>query len=702
MTIRGYGSRTRAFSALALFLLSMIAIPSARSRGQEPAAKVVPADADEATSLRGPSFLPDGSFHGSTLAGWHTLGQASWRADKDEIIGKGTGAGGSGWLILDRSFQDTGLYASFQCVGPCDTGVLLRLRHTPDGMQGTYLAVKEDGLRAYSLALDAEGKEIQRKELRNAGGQIRFAPPPPDPSAPVRPIRFPALPSAPPGLTIPITRPRQGIREGEWNEVELLLDADILRAFMNDGGGQASAATEEMNGYGSIALYVGKDSEIRFKNVAYKDLAIKRDPPEEVGRGFRMQRLSPFYYGWSAAAADFNHDGKMDIVSGPFIYFGPDFLTSREIYPAEAYNPSTQYSMNDWVEHAYDFTGDGWPDVLTTSHAGGGKEGAVLYVNPKGESRRWEKHQVVPMIQSEETVLKDVDGDGKPELVYEAEGYMRYAKPDPANPTGTWTIHTISEKGPWPAHGIGVGDVNGDGRADILEKDGWWEQPASLANDPVWQFHKASFGTGGAQMHVYDVNGDGLNDVITSIAAHGYGLAWYEQVREVRRVQFHQRGLHGLGVAEYEQVKPNGTITFKEHIIMNKEPSENRHGLHFAQMHAIDMIDMDGDGIKDIVTGKRFWAHGSHGDVEPSAPAVLYWFKIVRTGNGQVDFVPHLIDDNSGIGTQVMAGTISNPKYPDVVVGNKKGVFVHLHETRQVSRAEWEKAQPKRVKNDEK
>ena len=84
---------------------------------------------------------------------------------------------------------------------------------------------------------------------------------------------------------------RQGIREGEWNEIELLLDADILRAFMNDGGGYASVATEEMNGYGPIALYVGKDSEVRFKNVAYKDLAIKKDPPEEVGS--RLPHAAP-------------------------------------------------------------------------------------------------------------------------------------------------------------------------------------------------------------------------------------------------------------------------------------------------------------------------------------------------------------------------------------------------------------------------
>jgi hypothetical protein len=164
-----------------------------------------------------------------------------------------------------------------------------------------------------------------------------------------------------------------------------------------------------------------------------------------------------------------------------------------------------------------------------------------------------------------------------------------------------------------------------------------------------------------------------LNDVITSLEAHFYGLAWFEQVKE------------------------NGNISFREHIIMNKEPSDNRYGVKFSEGHALALIDMDGDGLKDIVTGKRFWAHGSHGDVEPNAPAVLYWFKLVRHGEDQVDFIPYLIDDDSGIGTQVVAGYVSNKKFPDVVVGNKKGVFVFEHETKKVSHADWEKAQPKPV-----
>jgi hypothetical protein len=114
-------------------------------------------------------------------------------------------------------------------------------------------------------------------------------------------------------------------------------------------------------------------------------------------------------------------------------------------------------------------------------------------------------------------------------------------------------------------------------------------------------------------------------------------------------------------------------------------------------MHAIDLVDIDGDGLKDIVTGKRWMAHGSKGDAEPLAPAVLYWFKLVRGKDGSVDWIPNQIDNDSGIGTQVMAADVNGDKHPDIIVGNKKGAFVHLQQVKKVSKEEWEKAQPKKI-----
>lgn len=382
---------------------------------------------------------------------------------------------------------------------------------------------------------------------------------------------------------------------------------------------------------------------------------------------FERRQLSDTYYSEGIAAGDLNNDAQTDIVYGPYWFAGPDFKAKREIFEAKA-QPRERYA-NHFFAWVYDFTGDGWADVLTAGFPG---TPAYVYENPQasGHDKPWPRHQVLDAVCNEAPQFVNIVGDERPELLCTHDGFFGYATFDPARPLAAWQFHAVSEKvAPVPfGHGLGVGDVNGDARQDILMKDGWFEQPAD-PSAPRWTLHRVRFASpGGAEMYAYDVDGDGDNDVITSLGAHDFGLVWHEQQRE------------------------GGKITFTERTILGDKPENNRYGLVFSEPHSVNLADIDGDGLKDIVTGKTYWSHHTKSPLW-DAGAVVYWFKLVRGKEG-VDWVPFKADGESGIGRQLVVHDINRDGLPDLAAGGMLGANVLLHKARTVSHDEWQAAQP--------
>jgi hypothetical protein len=290
------------------------------------------------------------------------------------------------------------------------------------------------------------------------------------------------------------------------------------------------------------------------------------------------------------------------------------------------------------VNFAFGYTGDGWPDYLVATG-----RAMVLYVNPRGQLRRWDKYNVLPGISGEIAIFKDIDGDGKPDAVFGAEARF----------VGRLPILPIRQ-----SRGSFIPFRNrATARWRSMESG---RRHQSRRPDGPRKYHPVTFGrwprVGGAEMGIYDVNGDGLNDVVTGMEAHGWGLAWYEQKRD-----------------------PSGTISFVEHMIMDDYSKKNPGNVTFSELHALTIGDVDGDGIPDVIVGKRVHAHlESYTDPDSFGPAVLYWFRTVRNPKapGGAEFVPELIHNRSGVGSTVSAVDLNRDGAMDIVTSTNRGTFI--------------------------
>jgi hypothetical protein len=354
------------------------------------------------------------------------------------------------------------------------------------------------------------------------------------------------------------------------------------------------------------------------------------------------------------AIADVNKDGKTDIMIGDSWYEAPSWTKHDIRKPGDYGDGLRGYSrcMTCWAD---DVNGDGWPDEIVIGFPG---VPTLWYENPKGKEGYWPEHQAWHSSCNETPLYTDLFGDGHRVLVMgwqpkgkNNEGQMAWFTPG-SDPTQSWEMHAISEPSalgkPIPgtmqfSHGLGTGDLNGDGRPDVICTGGWWEQPESGRNSGTpWPFHPAKLGGSVADMIAYDVNHDGKTDVIAS-SAHNFGIWWFERTAD-----------------------KDGDTAFVQHDLFPDLVSET---------HALIAADINRDGLKDFVTGKRFWSHG-HNEPGSEKPPKLYWFEAARNAEGMTRFTPREIDDRSGIGTQFVVADFNGDGLLDIVTANKKGVFL--------------------------
>jgi hypothetical protein len=342
----------------------------------------------------------------------------------------------------------------------------------------------------------------------------------------------------------------------------------------------------------------------------------------------------------SAGVFDVNGDGVPDIVSGAYWYEGPDFKKRHFIGPVR---PEADY-FDDFSTIPMDVNGDGRLDFIT----GGWWGKALRWVeNPGDGDKQWPVHVMPECGNIETTRAWDVDGDGKLEIVPNTPGdpLVVWKLVTDANGRGTGQFQTHTIFAGKQGHGLGFGDVSGSGRGDFVLAKGWLEAPKDRFAGK-WAFHEEfDLGSASVPILVVDVDGDGVNDLIVG-QAHNYGLDWLQQRRNA-----------------------DGARTWVRHPI---DP-------YCSQYHDMFWVDIDGDGKCELVTGKRYRAHG---DNDPGAAddVGIYYFK----WNGEsfskqvIDYGP--IGQGKGCGIHFDVADLRGTGRLDVVAPGKDGLYVFFNE----------------------
>jgi hypothetical protein len=341
----------------------------------------------------------------------------------------------------------------------------------------------------------------------------------------------------------------------------------------------------------------------------------------------------------ACCVGDFNNDGKLDIAAGAYLYLAPDWKRVEIRKLAGEVDDKGKGYYHDFMNLALDVDGDGLLDVVSCFWH---EKAIAWYRNTGAKGGLWPETIIDTNGNFECGELFDLTGKGKVnDILPHVPRTIWYELITTGAKRGTFARHLVSNMG--MEYGGGAGDVNGDGHVDIVRPNAWFEAPADPRTGK-WKEHPLALGNkeeGKAEhtpeIRVYDVNGDGLNDIITS-SAHRYGIFWYEQVRD------------------------GDTTKWKQHVIDDS----------WSQAHSITLADIDGDGVLDLVTGKRFMAHNG-GDPDEYGPLGVYWYQLKRKPT--VTWTKHAISYNEGIGAgmNIPAVDLDGDGDLDIVVTGKWG-----------------------------